>query len=1106
MSSSKSSSKFLSRASVGEVVSSSYNLLTTAGQTINPIKSAPATQTYDNEAAVKDFQNAFKKSIASYHEPSAIAAGIDAFKHINSLDDRKMGLEHVVALLSKHSDGIFKDKVAEFENKLIEILYDDLSHPPATYIGPKYQYRSVDGSNNNISDPNMGKAAMPYARSVQQTHPIPRNTLPDAGLVFDTLLKRKKFEMHPGGLSSMMFSFAALVIHTVFRTSHKNVNINETSSYVDLAPLYGNDKKRLDQIRVHDGRGLIHPDTFAEERLMFLPPAVCVILVLFSRNHNHIANKLFEINERQTYIKPGDIPHTDKDRAKKIADQDEDIFQTARLINCAWFGSAIFSDYFSSILGLPRQGSTWSLNPFGEIRDSDHKLFERGRGNVCSVEFNCLYRWHATTSEADEKWVEQSMGNVFKGKQIDKLETKDFKAAVEKLEAELPDVSRWTFGQLKRGPDGKFDDKELAAIIKDAVEHPAARFGARGTPHVMRLHEIMGIEANRRWGVCSLNEFRKARDITFSSPSAVPNLNPTFNGLILEFLTAYTTFLEWNSDKEIAEAAEHLYSHIDNLELYVGLQAEQAKEIVDGAGLCPVHLPLHRGDRYFTADFTPFNLTAWGFADSQRDPKGPGNGSMLGRLILRGLPGEFSKNSVYTWFPLQTPASMQEFLGKLGTADRYDFQPSPQPPPLLPSQGNTMMCNKFWEALSSVTRTATRPHASSQAKGEFFLASEPDQDAESQRDQTEVLRVLRASPERAEQIANYFYEKTRELINIKSYSLNDKNVKYVDIVRDVLRYVPLHWAATELAGLTLKEDSEAWGDYTEPQLYEMITDIYSFLFLDVDPSKSMNLEARAKEHVEDLQRHIKANILADVGGKLSIANLVGTIQSLFNMKAKRPRLSVAEGLFESGASADRTTNNVLSLLVGASVELSQSIINIVNFYLDKPDVVKQLKAADAKNPALEAYIYEAMRIDPPFRGVYRDSLADQTVGSITYFKGQRVFVDLTHASHDPNVFPDPHTVNVKRKSKDRYLTGDGVTRSLGVDLTTKIMSQVLRAVFETNGVRRSPGLAGHLKRYKVAAENTLRYEYLGADYLPTAWPNTMVLQASNPRLACLAVR
>ncbi|KAH9056259.1 linoleate diol synthase [Lactarius vividus] len=1060
MSSSKPSSKFLSRAS-----------------TINPIKSAPATQTYDNEAAVKDFQNAFKKSIASYHEPSAIAAGIDAFKHINSLDDRKMGLEHVVALLSKHSDGIFKEQVAEFENKLIQILYDDLSHPPATYIGPKYQYRSVDGSFNNVCDPDMGKAAMPYARSVQQTHPIPRNTLPDAGLVFDTLLKRKQFSRHPAGLSSMMFSFAALVIHTVFRTSHENVNINETSSYVDLAPLYGNDKKRLDQIRVHDGRGLIHNDTFAEDRLMLLPPAVCVILVLFSRNHNYIANKLLEINERQTYTKPEHILPTDPDRAKKIAEQDEDIFQTARLINCAWFGASIFSDYFSSILGLPRQGSTWSLNPFGEIRDLDHKLFERGRGNVCSVEFNCLYRWHATTSEADEKWVERLMGNVFKGRDLDKLTTDDFKAAIKDLQAKEPDVSHWTFNQLERGPDGKFDDTKLAAIIKDAVEHPAARFGARGTPHVMRLHEIMGIEANRRWGVCTLNEFRK------------------YLGL-----KPYTTFLEWNSDKEIAEAAEHLYSHVDRLELYVGLQAEEAKEVTDGAGLCPGYtisrailsdaVALTRGDRHFTADFTPFNLTAWGFADSQRDPTGPGNGSMLGRLILRGLPGEFSQNSIYTWFPLQTPESMKVFLGKLGTADRYDFNRTPDPAPVAVAREY----NDVQQVLGSAQ--FRHPYGDRGARivsGEgFFLASHDD--AGSQRDQTEVLRVLRASPEQADQIANYFYEKTRELINIKSYSLTDKNVKYVDIVRDVLRYVPLHWAATELAGLTLKADSESFGDYTEPELYEMITDIYSLLFLDVDASKAMNIEARAKENIKGLQRHIKANILADVGGKLSIAGLLGTIQSLFNSKIKKQKLSVAESLFENGATADRTTNNVLSLLVGASVELSQSIINIVNFYIDKPHVVEQLRAADAKNPALEAYIYEAMRIDPPFRGVYRESLADQTVGSITYFKGQRVFLDLTHASHDPNVFPDPHTVNVKRESKDRYLTGDGVTRSLGVDLTAKIVGQVLRAVFETNGVRRSPGLAGHLKRYKVAAENTLRHEYLGADYLPTAWPNTMVLQ------------
>ena len=96
----------------------------------------------------------------------------------------------------------------------------------------------------------------------------------------------------------------------------------------------------------------------------------------------------------------------------------------------------------------------------------------------------------------------------------------------------------------------------------------------------------------------------------------------------------------------------------------------------------------------------------------------------------------------------------------------------------------------------------------------------------------------------------------------------------------------------------------------------------------------------------------------------------------------------------------------------------------------------------------------------------------------------------------PHVFSDPSTVNLDREPKDRYLTWDGVTRSLGVELMTKIMSQVLRAVFEFEGIRRGPGLSGTLKRYRVPEENALRYEYLGTDHLPTVWPNTMVLQVS----------
>jgi hypothetical protein len=219
---------------------------------------------------------------------------------------------------------------------------------------------------------------------------------------------------------------------------------------------------------------------------------------------------------------------------------------------------------------------------------------------------------------------------------------------------------------------------------------------------------------------------------------------------------------------------------------------------------------LTRGDRHFTADYTPFNLTAWGFADSQRDINGPGNGSILGRLLLRALPGEFTENSSFTWFPLQTPESMEVFLKKLKIS-RYNLKR----PGIAPIVGTAREYNDVRQILGSTQfRPSYGDKAARVASGEgyvmlinecrpclnnydrFFLAS--NNDADSQRDQREVLRVLSASPAEAGKIAQYFYERTRKLIIAKSYTLADKGVKYVDIVRDVLRYVPLYWTATEL--------------------------------------------------------------------------------------------------------------------------------------------------------------------------------------------------------------------------------------------------------------------------------------------------------------------
>ena len=102
---------------------------------------------------------------------------------------------------------------------------------------------------------------------------------------------------------------------------------------------------------------MLYPDTFAEERLGFLPAAASVLLVIFSRNHNYIADKLLKINERKRWTDP---PPTD---AKARLLQDEEIFQTARLVNCGHFISTVMGDYVRGFLGLS-EGNAWELNAF----------------------------------------------------------------------------------------------------------------------------------------------------------------------------------------------------------------------------------------------------------------------------------------------------------------------------------------------------------------------------------------------------------------------------------------------------------------------------------------------------------------------------------------------------------------------------------------------------------------------------------------------------------------------------------------------------------------------------------------------------------------------
>lgn len=215
------------------------------------------------------------------------------------MDDKELMLENSLAMLQTLPANSSLGERAGAQ--IVNMLWKDLPHPAGTTASPEARYRKHDGSGNNPWSPDMGKAGSQYSRSVPAVQPKGPGTLPDPELVFENLLRRKgPFRPHPSGLNRLFFSFATVVIHECFQTSRQNPWINETSSYADLSTLYGNTAKEQKRVRTYEN-GLIYPDSIASERIMMMPPGVVAVLILFSRNHNHIAESLLSLNEQSKY-------------------------------------------------------------------------------------------------------------------------------------------------------------------------------------------------------------------------------------------------------------------------------------------------------------------------------------------------------------------------------------------------------------------------------------------------------------------------------------------------------------------------------------------------------------------------------------------------------------------------------------------------------------------------------------------------------------------------------------------------------------------------------------------------------------------------------------
>jgi len=286
-----------------------------------------------------------------------------------------------------------------------------------------------------------------------------------------------------------------------------------------------------------------------------------------------------------------------------------------------------------------------------------------GTGNHTSAEFNAVYRWHSAIGQKDQEWIMKSL--FPQGFDWKDLNIKQFFDSIQKAENALgDDVKNYQTSELKRGKDGRFDDALLKKILVGAIEDPAHAFGARSVPEELKLVEMLGIENARNvWKLCTFNEFR------------------VFLGL-----KPLASFEEFNHDPKVSQKLKELYGNIDDLELYVGLVAEEPKPAMIGAGLCPGYtisrgilgdaVALVRGDRFLTDCLDTAHLTSWGMREVTPDPENGSFGGFLTKVIERALPKAFDTKSIYVQFPFQTPVSMKKNLVDAGLKlSDYDLSP-----------------------------------------------------------------------------------------------------------------------------------------------------------------------------------------------------------------------------------------------------------------------------------------------------------------------------------------------------------------------------------------------------------------------------------------------
>ncbi|KAF9006969.1 hypothetical protein BDQ17DRAFT_1407526 [Cyathus striatus] len=942
--------------------------------------------------------------------------------------------------------------------------------------------------------------------------------LPDPEAVFRDLLQSNSLPReNESGISSMTYAVGTLLSISLFRAGPNGLNDNNTSPYFDLSPLYGSEEEESDAIRSKEGRGMLAPDCFYDDRAPILPNSVVVLLILLNRNHNYIAHRLLINDKGQKWVDPSTVEDT-------------------RMINCAHFRNIIMCDFMKGLLGLPTVGPRAGLDIL--VDSSGYPL--KGEGVNPSIESTFLYNFSHLMSQADVQAFDKVIQRVQKNPDV--VSQADYEEVANVLCYQGDhNRRRRDHANLHRGRDAYFKDDELARILYHATETPSIAPGS-GVPASMKPIELKTLQRAREGNVCSLNDYRKHLG-----------------------LKPYTSFLEWNPNPQIAQAAEKLYrGDINKLELYPGLQAEAVpRDRGFGIGYTATYALLIdltyriRNDPKLTTELNESNITSWGVNDCNPENHiGSGTGAMLPRIFQRTLPRNYPYDSLYTLFPFSTPPAAAEALRKWPKINSFT-EGRPQTSPI-----HTITSKDTISYIFNNPDKYTTPYGPDLKKltnGYGFLLGFDDAPLHD-RDQMMMLYALIPDAGALNRYARTLRNIATEYIQDRSSFHKESNSSTIDIINDVINAVCTRWVCETLCDYPLGKDGKKGLDVEKRRLeersfHEKYAALYLFVFRNLESEAGWDIHKRAMEYSEELRldisrkipepvheddknyfQFLKNSVFAFLGfwrrvqEELKGKPLPDETAQTFLMRLVRASRNISIEEFRdhqefvkllSGKDSEsqndvlnqsRLVATILGLAVVTAVSYSQVCAQAVSYYLapgreaklkEIIDLCTSLHPKPHDNAVLMGFIREAQISDQKL-GIWRHVAVEDILthdgSEIKVHPGDRIYADITTAHK--NLLPIVTQTQDGKGDKEytvkpvQTIQGMGLHKCSGMTFVDQTMPEIFRAIFRLPGIRSASQKDGQSVKIEALFDfnGTAPVSFLNSDGTITYYPKNLLIE------------